>query len=227
MPTSDFWWGYFVGLYEGEGTRPMSSFKANPNRIYARLRIRMTDRKPLENVQRLLGGVLADAYLAPSRRGSGDLPQFRWEIGRVNEFLRISQAILPFLSPRRQEQISEALEVVVPNTKRIVRAGSRRDGTAQPYRPRQTGELVCPAEPEPSCRGYHRHRLLGIPVCDICRASFRLYYNERNKWRRDKISNLPLAEQDALRIRQREYTRRWKAKQRIAGSDPTQRLTPN
>ncbi len=208
-----FWIGYCVGLYEGEGTININRM-ASQNRVYARLVIRMTDREPVETMQRVFGGVVRDQPPSPYEATRGYKAKYRWTVGAVDDVIRLCNLMLPFLSPRRQAQIQIALNELRPRIRRKVIAGNKRNGELPTLRSRKTGELVCPAEPEPSARGYQRHRLLGIPCCDICRQSFRLYYAERRKWYKDKIRETNraryLKDRDARVIQAREYRARKK-----------------
>ncbi len=217
---NSFWFGYLIGLYEGEGSINTWTLKANSNRVYARLQIRMTDEEPTVNVQRAFGGNLSGPYLSPKEAAKGYKPKYRWALGRVDEVLRLAGMMLPFMSARRQAQLRVALDTVVPAMRRRYVAGNRRDGTPAPMRPRKVGELVCAIEPEPSVRGYRRHKLLGIPVCDICLASWKLYYAEKRKWERVAFAKLTPEEQAQRRARMAGYVRasRLRKLQRAADS---------
>ncbi len=182
-----FWFGYCVGLYEGEGMCAIWSVKSNPDRKYGRFVVRMTDPEPIQNLKRVLGGVAMGPYLTPGERLLNRKPKYRWTLGRVDDVIRLAARMTPFLSARRASQVKRVLDEVSPRVRQQAKAGNRRNGELPVLRPRHTGELVCPAEPEPSARGYQRHRLLGIPCCDVCRESFRLYYAERRKWNKDKV----------------------------------------
>jgi len=215
-----YWFGYLVALYEGEGSINVWSMKSNPNRVYAKLWIRMTDEEPTVNVQRAFGGKAVGAYLSPKEAAKGYKPKFRWVQARVDEVLNLAEMMQPFLSKRRQTQLQVALDTVVPAMRRRYEAGERRDHRPAPLRPKRHGELVCPLQPEPSVRGYRRHRLLGIPVCDVCLASWKLYYAEKRKWERTKFATLTPEEQRRIRARQAEYVRasRLRRLQRAADS---------
>lgn len=222
METEDaFWLGYFVGLYEGEGTAQVIRHGGG---VYGRLTIRMTDREPLELLAEHIGGKLRDgSHLSPSEQGKGNKPKFRWSMGTIDGFMDLSHKALPYLSPRRREQIEKVLEEVTPPTRLAVTAGTRREKRRGQARARKSGELLCPIVPEPSARGYQRHRLLGIPVCDICRASFRLYYAERRKWYAEeiKVNNRAtyLAHRDERIARQRAYYAKKRAERQTQTSN--------
>lgn len=186
MRTEEFWIGYCVGLYEGEGTVNIHS--KPKNRIYPRLVIRMTDREPVEVMQRIFGGTVHGPYSSPSEAAKGYKPKYRWTLAQVDEVVRVATLMLEALSPRRRAQLEAALALVTPRIEQVAVAGNRRDGTLPPLRARKTGQLVCPAEPEPSARGYLRHKRLGVPVCEVCRASYNLWAAARRVWYADKIA---------------------------------------
>jgi hypothetical protein len=222
METEDaFWLGYFIGLYEGEGTAAAHRRKGG---VYGRLVIRMTDREPLELLAEHVGGHLHERpYLSPSEQGKGYKPKHRWTMGTIDGFMNLSHKALPYLSPRRRAQVEKVLEEITPPTRLAVTAGTRRDKRQQQARARKSGELICPVVAEPSARGYQRHRLLGIPVCDICRESFRLYYTERRKWYAEqiKVNNRAtyLAHRDERLARQRAYYARKRVERQSQTSD--------
>src|SRR5262249_60068126 len=93
-------------------------------------------------------------------------------------------------------------------------AGNRRNGELPTLRPRKVGQLVCPDSPEPSAKGYQRHRRLGIPVCDICRESFRLYYAEKRRWSKDKTREVNRQQYLKNRDARIEYERAKRARKR-------------
>lgn len=211
-PVEAFLFGYSVGIYEGEGT--LNTWQLNPNRRYAKLVVRMTDEEPVRILQQVLGGVAKGPYLSPGERAKGYKVKYRWTVSQIDEVLRITAAMRPYLSARRREQFDKGLATVVPNMRRTVAAGNRRDGTKLPLKPRKTGQLVCPASPEPSVRGYRRHKLLGIPVCDVCLASWKLYYAAKRKWDKAAMEHWTPEQTEAWRIRSRAYTAKWQAKQK-------------
>lgn len=186
MDEESFWLGYCVGLFEGEGS--VNVVRNGPDRVYPRLVVRMTDREPVEHIYRLFGGRFMGPYTTPGEAARGYKPKYRWALGTLDAFLATSAAMYPHLSPRRQAQIDRALSDIAPLIARATVAGNRRDGVKLPYRDRKIGELTCPSAPEPSTRGYQRHKRLGIPACEICLASYSLYYVERRKWDKEKIA---------------------------------------
>ena len=182
--------GYLAALYEGEGTCNRY-VRHDPPRSYAQLVIRMTDKEPLERLHRTFGGNFTGPYSEPSRSSKGYKPIYRWSVGKLDGFEELANLIFPLLSPRRQGQIQEALDNIEWARNQPIVPGSRLRREPSPQRPRCSGELVCPDAPEPSARGYQRHRLLGIPVCDTCRTSANLYYSaRRNSWYRDRIKEI-------------------------------------
>ena len=207
-----FWLGYCVGVFEGEGTANTWTIKSNPNRIYGRLVVRMTDKEPVQRLHDLLGGVFVGPYSSPFEKARGYKPKFRWTVSRVDDYIRLASFMAPFLCKRRQDQLVAALAMVEPSMRRPVVAGNRRNGQALPLRPRKVGQLDCPKTPEPSAKGYQRHRRLGIPVCDVCRESFRLYYADKRKWSKDKIREVNreqyLKNREARILQAREYRKR-------------------
>lgn len=178
---------YLAGLYEGEGT---CNIHRNRDRYYARLLIRMTDKEPLEKLYGIFGGIYAGPYSSPCEIAKGYKPKYRWAVGKTDQFKELANLILPLLSPRRQGQVQKALDLINSYEAIPVVAGARRNGLPIPQRPKKFGELVCPDKPEPSARGYQRHRALGIPVCDTCRESSKLYYSARREWYKDRIHEI-------------------------------------
>ncbi len=144
-----------AGLYEGEGTAIY--LKSGRSQWMA---IRMTDKEPIERMCRLFGGNFKDAFINPGEVGKGYKPKFMWRVSAWRDIIRVTEAIYPWLSPRRQRQIDAVL-------------------VHKPAHPR--GELACPPEPIPSVLGMQRHRKNGVPPCDTCRRSWNLYYAERRK----------------------------------------------
>ena len=107
-----------------------------------------TDHDVLLRVQRTVGGCVNGPYHRPPRK-----PVWYWSLNNWREVIPLAEAILPLLGARRRAQVEAVL-------------------SHRPAIPR--GVLACPVVPEPSSKGYDRHRSLGIPVCDTCRESKRL-----------------------------------------------------
>jgi len=143
----------------------------------------MTDKEPLQRIHELFGGNLVGPYSEPSRVAKGYKPLYRWSCSRGDHFEIIANLIFPLLSPRRQGQLYGALINLRSARATPIVPGNRLRREPAPYRPRRSGELVCPESVEPSARGYQRHRLLSIPVCDTCRLSANLYHKlRRESW---------------------------------------------
>ncbi len=124
---------YAAGLFEGEGTVGPFGGKRHP-----RMSIHMTDREPLELIQRILGGTLRGPYPKAGNRK----PQWAW---RLNGWTDIEQAyalIGEWLSPRRREQFERTLAEVPPMDRRG-----------------QWGWSRAPKEPRTHCA--HGHELAG------------------------------------------------------------------
>jgi hypothetical protein len=245
-----FWLGYCVGLYEGEGTASVQVMNVrNPDRKYVRLVIRMTDPEPVTVAHRVWGGRLGGPSLSPYEAKRGYKPKYRWTLASVNEALAVIAFMKPFLSARRQAQLQVALDAVTPRIRQGKVAGERRDGLLGPLRSKNSGQLVCPEVPEPSARGYQRHKRLGIPVCDVCRESFRLYYAAKRGWSQDRITATNreqyaknreariaaqraynLAHRDEINTRQRTYYARKRAERQaqtsVGSASPPSEMAP-
>ena len=146
---------YCAGLFEGEGCigvyRKYGVF----------INIKMTDREPLDLFAAAMGGTVMGPFnVQDTEKGRPRKPVYNYRIGSWIKVIRVANLMLPWLSPRRTAKITEVL-------------------AHAPEHPR--GELACPAEPFASYLGYSRHRQLGIPVCGVCRASVRLYDEQRRK----------------------------------------------
>jgi hypothetical protein len=148
---------YVAGLYEGEGS-------CQKVKRYRRMTIRMTDKEPLDLVQQIMGGIVAGPY-----RDVGVPDHYKdkwaWRVGAWRDILRIVPLIRPWLSPRRQAQVDRLLEDI-------------------PAHPR--GILICPDVPYASTAPYERHRKLGIPPCEKCMESLRLYNRALQAKRRER-----------------------------------------
>lgn len=194
--------GYAVGLYEGEGTFA-SSRDNRRQRRYARLRIKMIDKEPLERML-IVGGFVRGPEISPKEAAKGYQPKFRWDVSTIDEVQRVARLFYPHLSPRRQRQFDTIFEALERNPTEVPAA-------------KQFGSLVCPPEVIASARGYNRHRLLGIPACDICLASAALWAKEnraKHPSRKEKKAAYMREYFQRNKERLREYQRAWDAKDR-------------
>lgn len=125
------------------------------------LLIRMTDREPLEEWIRIFGGKIYGPYgNGQLKDGSGSRkPIFVASITDWATVIDACKAMRPRLSVRRKEQLDKFLAY-------------------RPVDPR--GMLACRKEPIASTKGFERHRKLGVPPCENCLRSARLYYKLRN-----------------------------------------------
>jgi hypothetical protein len=146
--------GFSAGYYEGEG-----SIVRGERGIT--MKISSIDVEPLQRMQRLWGGSLSGPKIPRKNTHS---VYWEWIITNGLEINTFTSAIKSQLSPRRVLQMEKALSgyAVI----RGIRGPNLGPG------------LQCPDKPIPSQVGYQRHRKLGIPACDICKASFALYQSE-------------------------------------------------
>lgn len=109
---------YFAGLFEGEGTICTGRFyyldgqKKQRITPQIKLRIGMTDREPLERAARYLGGGRLAGPYGPYRK---DSDKIFWilDIDSPPLVRATVRAIWDYLSPRRQAQLSEVLDVPI------------------------------------------------------------------------------------------------------------------
>lgn len=216
--SDDFWLGYCVGLYEGEGTCHVSTqgrVAGDPQvRHYPRLIIRMTDQEPIELCAKWLGGTARGPLISPSEAAKGYQPKYRWSLSINEDTLPLVESLIPALSVRRQGQIRKALALILPRMRQKYSPGNKLRGELPPMRAKRAGELVCPEAPEPSTRGYQRHRKLGSEPCDICRESYNLWAAKRREWYADKIKAGNAAQYAKNREARKAYQRAYNARKR-------------
>jgi hypothetical protein len=138
---------YCAGLFEGEGCI------LTTKQGWPVIAIVMTDREPLEQFERYMGGAIAPTPKTP--RQPHHKIQYSYRAYSWRDVIRIGEQLYPWLSPRRQEQVDKVLR-------------------QRPEHPR--GTASCPKEPFPSTAGYQRHRRLGEKPCEMCRQSNNLFY---------------------------------------------------
>jgi hypothetical protein len=170
---------YCAGLFEGEGSIAVY------RKYGVFIHIKMTDLEPLEKFMSIMGGSICGPYQAKRLRVDGGpmKPVWYYRVGSWVKVIRIANLMLPWLGPRRSAKITEVL-------------------SHAPEHPR--GTLACPPAPIATYLGYSRHRQLGIPVCQVCRESVRLY----DAWRRSRPGI-------------KEYQAAYRAEHRGVGQLPT------
>lgn len=108
VPSADL--AYAAGLIEGEGSfrcinrkpaRPLKSGRAPEMAI----QISMTDREPLEKIQKILGGRTYGPYHNGVRKSS-----YYWALQERGTISQVAAALLPHLSPRRQRQAQKLID---------------------------------------------------------------------------------------------------------------------
>jgi hypothetical protein len=144
---------YCAGLYEGEGSL------ITPSRGSARLAVQMTDLEPLQKFQSIMGGRISGPFT--DRKRPGRKPWWCYAISNWGEVSKVIILIRPWLSPRRQARIDEALARMPQHFRR-------------PF-----AFIPCDYEPVASPAGYLKHRRKGERACATCLKSNRMYYEER------------------------------------------------
>jgi hypothetical protein len=144
--------GYAAGLYEGEG---FVAIARKNGRVGFQLKIKMTNRWPLDRMKRWFGGsVSVLAQKNPRWR-----PLFLWTIVG-DAAVRLYEGMKPRLSQRRIDQIEAAL--------------SKRHQPARVY------TSFCHLPIESSQRGYSAHVRRGTKSCERCSQSKWLYMRDYN-----------------------------------------------
>ena len=116
-----FTMGWFVGLFEGEGSFLFAD--ARPTAIS----IEMTDYDTLLRVQNLFGGSL----YSNSVRNDNWKPTWRWSL-RSNEAIELAKLILPHLSARRSARCQEFItNYVTMDMYNELRLAKREDNLAR------------------------------------------------------------------------------------------------
>lgn len=109
--------GWVAGLYEGEGTAVLGTYKYTRKDtgevilLGARVSISMTDRDVIERLEALwpcTNGV----YLRLKTEKPHYKTQYVWRIGRREHVAAFLRAVLPYLGERRREQAVKVLSYV-------------------------------------------------------------------------------------------------------------------
>ncbi len=200
---------YCTGLFEGEG----SVFLAFGDRRHE-MKLSMTDREPVERFARILGGHVhfqrraridwKDQYvwkimawrdvvrvcelLRPglcSRRQAQIDKVLALRPGRMVGAWACPTEVTPSTAGYQQHRLrgEEPCAICAESYRlywRLDYRAQRPEGT-RINRPRLTG---CLTEVIPAVTGYRRHKKLGEEPCDICLASFRLYYERQREQNR-------------------------------------------
>jgi hypothetical protein len=105
-PTSDDWWAWAAGLFEGEGSaicRPMSYRRRGLQR---RLQVPMSDEDVLLRLRDVVGAGSVRPLKARAQPGAGPRkPMFRWTCSKWSDIERIARRFRPFLLSRRAQQV--------------------------------------------------------------------------------------------------------------------------
>lgn len=143
---------WLAGLYEGEGSVYTSK------RGYLVVRIAMTDREPVERAYRIAGGTFEGARPRSNPRYK---PIYSWGIFTWEAGIEFFDQIGPFLSPRRLQQMADALSRRPAPIRRPTSAPCGRSGEADSY------------------AGVHWHKRRGEPPCENCRKAASGYKRQR------------------------------------------------
>ena len=158
--TRDIDIAWAAGLFEGEGCLNISG------KYGVRFTLKMSDKDIVERWTRIMGAHLYGPYQPAGK--STYLPMWESRIADWKGVLEAISLLYPLAGIRRREKMDFVLS----------KAPEHPKGTV-------TLTLACPPEPVDSYLGYSRHRYLGIPPCDICKASANLYVNNRKRARRE------------------------------------------
>lgn len=99
---------YVAGLIEGEGCFGIYPQTRNPATKLVRIEVNMTDKSPLNHIQKLFGGKIYGP-----RKPKGKItykPRWTWIIQRRETCFKIMQRLYPFLCARRRMKIRSILK---------------------------------------------------------------------------------------------------------------------
>ena len=100
-----FW---FAGLYEGEGSVQGRHYQNRTNGRYyfsLSLRIDSTDEDTLITLQKYFGGKINPRRKLLQNRK----PIWIWQLARKDEVIALVEQIIPYMSKRRQAQLTDAI----------------------------------------------------------------------------------------------------------------------
>jgi hypothetical protein len=94
-----------AGFFDGEGTISVRTGKRSKTQTVMNLKVRQNDRRPLDRFQQAVG---CGKVYGPYERKAGDLssnPYHVWELNKQQEIFDVIDALIPFLSEPKREQI--------------------------------------------------------------------------------------------------------------------------
>jgi hypothetical protein len=103
--------GWLAGILDGEGsfTAHQEKAKTKNGTVYinnrARIRCQMTDKDVIERLQQVTEAGTVSGPL--KQHGLGTLPTWTWQVSRLGDVKRITDAIYSLMSLRRQAKIDE------------------------------------------------------------------------------------------------------------------------
>lgn len=100
---------FVIAVLETEGSVAMRGDKKRPDRTVYRIKVGMTTRGIVDEMQRICGGVVRGPYKSRNAQRQGRKPIYEWEISSLVGVAAILSTILPYYKYEKREHIIKVL----------------------------------------------------------------------------------------------------------------------